>query len=58
MQWEETERISEFEMKLIDIDGETLGIPDVEYDSIVKMPSREFQRICNDLKALSESGKS
>lgn len=53
----ETDRVSEFEIKLIDIDSDNLGIPDVEYDAVVKMPSREFQRICADMKMLSESGK-
>ncbi|KAJ3082991.1 proliferating cell nuclear antigen, partial [Quaeritorhiza haematococci] len=49
------DRISEYELKLMDIDQEHLGIPDTEYDAIVKMSSAEFQRICRDLVILGES---
>ena len=40
------ERISDFELKLMDIDSEQLGIPDTDYAATVKMPSQEFARIC------------
>jgi hypothetical protein len=40
------ERISDFELKLMDIDSEQLGIPDTDYSATVKMPSSEFARIC------------
>ena len=43
---ENQERISDFELKLMDIDSEQLGIPDTEYTATVRMPSSEFQRIC------------
>ena len=36
----------------MDIDSEHLGIPDTEYDAIIKMDSGEFQRICRDLGQL------
>ena len=39
------DKIADFEMKLMDIDSEHLGIPDAEYHSIVRMPSGEFSRI-------------
>jgi len=42
-------------MKLMDIDSDTLGIPDTEYDAVVKMSSSEFQRIVRDLSQLGES---
>lgn len=42
-------------MKLMDIDSDTLGIPDTEYDAHVSLPSAEFARICRDLNALGES---
>ena len=41
----------------MDIDSEHLGIPETEYDAVVKLSSSEFQRICRDLSVLSESGK-
>lgn len=51
------DRISEYDLKLMDIDQEHLGIPDTEYAATVTMPSAEFKRICTDLQAMSESGK-
>jgi proliferating cell nuclear antigen len=51
----DTDRISEYDIKLRDIDQEHLGIPDTEYAATITMPSTEFQRICRDLSALSES---
>ena len=52
---ESQDRISDFEMKLMDIDSEHLGIPDTEYKCTVKMPSAEFQRICRDLSVLGDT---
>lgn len=49
------EKVSDFEMKLVDIDTEHLGIPDTEYCCVVKMPSGEFQRICRDLSQIGDS---
>ncbi|KAI9845779.1 MAG: proliferating cell nuclear antigen [Thelocarpon superellum] len=51
----ESDRLSEYDIKLMDIDQEHLGIPDTEYAATISMPSTEFQRICRDLIALSES---
>lgn len=53
----DTDRLSEYDIKLMDIDQEHLGIPDTEYAATISMPSAELQRICRDLMALSESGK-
>jgi proliferating cell nuclear antigen len=49
------DRISDFELKLMDIDSEHLGIPDTDYKSTVKMPASEFQRICKDLAILGDT---
>lgn len=51
------DRISEYDLKLMDIDQEHLGIPETEYAATISMPSAEFRRICTDLMAMSESGK-
>ena len=45
----DTDRIAEYEMKLMDIDVDTLNIPDTDYDARVTMPSSEFGRIVRDL---------
>ncbi|KKZ66501.1 proliferating cell nuclear antigen [[Emmonsia] crescens] len=51
----ETDRLSEYDIKLMDIDQEHLAIPETEYAATVEMPSVEFRRICADLGNLSES---
>ncbi|KAI2471254.1 proliferating cell nuclear antigen [Annulohypoxylon bovei var. microspora] len=51
----ENDRISEYDLKLMDIDQEHLGIPETEYAATISMPSAEFRRICTDLMAMSES---
>ncbi|KAF9221160.1 proliferating cell nuclear antigen [Gyrodon lividus] len=50
-----SDRIAEYDMKLMDIDSENLGIPDTEYDARVTMPSSEFTRIVRDMSLLGES---
>jgi len=49
------ERVSKFEMKLMTIDSEHLGIPDTDYDAVIKMPSAEFSRICRDLSQFGDT---
>ena len=51
----DTDRIAVYEIKLMDIDSDTLGIPDTDYDARVTMPSSEFARIVRDLNQLGES---
>jgi len=48
------DKFSDFELKLMDIDSETLSIPETEYKGIVTMPSGEFQRICRDLTTIGD----
>lgn len=50
------EKISDFEMKLMVIDSEHLGIPETEYNAEVTMPSGEFQKICRDLTTFGDTG--
>ncbi|KAF8884637.1 proliferating cell nuclear antigen, N-terminal domain-containing protein [Infundibulicybe gibba] len=50
-----SDRIAEYDMKLMEIDSDTLGIPDTDYDARVTMPSSEFTRIVRDLSQLGES---
>lgn len=49
------EKVSDYEMKLMNIDAEHLGIPETDYSVVVKMPSGEFQRICRDLSQIGDS---
>jgi len=48
-------KISDFELKLMEIESDVLGIPDTEYKTIIRMPSAEFQRICRDLTILGDT---
>jgi proliferating cell nuclear antigen len=47
--------MAEYEMKLMDIDTDQLGIPETEYDAKVRLSAAEFARICRDLSQLGES---
>ncbi|KAK6156161.1 hypothetical protein DH2020_010409 [Rehmannia glutinosa] len=49
------DKIADFEMKLMDIDSEHLGIPEAEFEAIVRMPSAEYARICRDLSSIGDT---
>lgn len=42
-------------VKMMDIDGEHLGIPDQDYAVVCEMPAAEFQKTCKDLAMFSDS---
>jgi len=48
-------RVSDFSIKLMDIDSEHLGIPEQDYECVVKMSASEFQRICRDMATLGDT---
>jgi len=52
-----TDRTGEYDMKLMDIDQDHLGIPDTQYDATITLPSGEFSNICRNLSTLGESVK-
>ncbi|KAK6135904.1 hypothetical protein DH2020_030391 [Rehmannia glutinosa] len=52
---EAQDKIADFEMKLMDIDSEHLGIPEAEFEAIVRMPSAEYARICRDLSSIGDT---
>lgn len=52
-----TDRVAEYDMKLMDIDSEHLGIPDTQYDAVVRMSSGEFARITRDLANVGDTVK-
>merc|ERR1711899_22563 len=49
------EKVSDYEMKLMSLDQEPLGIPETDYSAVIKMPSGEFQRVIKDLSQFGES---
>ena len=44
-----------FYLKMLDIDENEMRIPEVSLDSVISMPSNEFQRICRDMVNISET---
>lgn len=51
----ENDRFSEFNLNLLQLDSEQLGIPDTEYSSVVTLNSSDFSRICKELSNLAET---
>ncbi|KAL5964510.1 Proliferating cell nuclear antigen [Taenia solium] len=49
------EKVSEFELKLMDLDVDHLGIPETDYKCVIRMPASELQRICRDLGQIGDS---
>jgi len=50
-----SDRISEFQLRLIQTTSEQLGIPDTKYSAMVKLASSEYRRICTDLSAFGDT---
>jgi proliferating cell nuclear antigen len=50
-----SDRISEFQLKLLQSNSEQLGIPDTNYSATVRLAASEYKRICNDLSGLGDS---
>ncbi|OMH80648.1 Proliferating cellular nuclear antigen 1 [Zancudomyces culisetae] len=48
-------KISEYQIKLLDIDGEHLSIPEQEFDCVIKMSSSEFSKLCRDMTLLGQT---
>lgn len=48
-------KTSEFQLNLLTLDSESLGIPDTEYPTTVKMSSSEFFKICKELTTVADT---
>lgn len=42
------------QLKLLDINEDIYSIPNIKFDSVIKMPSNDFQKICKDLSNISD----
>lgn len=49
------EKVSDYEMKLMDLDVEQFGIPAQKHSCVINMPSVEFARICRDLSYIGDT---
>lgn len=52
---EKSGKHTEFDLKLMDIDAEHLGIPDCKYKATVTLKATEFRRICQDLNTFGDA---
>lgn len=51
----DTSKMCEYQLKLMDIESETLGIPEMEYRNKVSLPSAEFAKICRDMTVFGDT---
>ncbi|KAI8138094.1 proliferating cell nuclear antigen [Fennellomyces sp. T-0311] len=51
----DSDKLSEYDLKLMDIDSEHLGIPETTYDAVVTMSSERFQEIVRDLQVIGDA---
>jgi len=47
-------RKAEFELRRLDIEGDVLELPDLEYSGSIKMPATEFARLVKDIGTIGE----
>jgi len=52
---EKSQKTQNFELRLMDIDVEPLGIPEQEYEATFTMPSNEFTKIVKDLLVIGDA---
>lgn len=48
-------KLSNFELRLMNLDIERLSIPDTEYSCIIEMVCAEFSKVCHDLFTIGDS---
>jgi proliferating cell nuclear antigen len=51
----EKNSMTDFKLKLLDVDDEIITLPDVEFDNVITMPSAFFQRMCRDMLNISDT---
>ena len=52
------EKVSDYEMKLMNLDQEHLGIPETDYACVIKMPAGEFARVVSYPLTIRNNGLS
>ena len=50
----EKNSITDFKLKLLDIEDEKIDIPKTEFDTVITMPSSDLQRLCRDMQVISD----
>jgi len=50
----EKNAMTEYKLKLLDCDAETINVPDVTFDRVLTLPSAYFQRLCREMMHLGD----
>lgn len=53
---EESGKVSDYELKLMDLDVSRVSLPEEQYEAYIRMSSSEFQRVIKDLSNIDDSG--
>jgi proliferating cell nuclear antigen len=51
----EKNSITKYKLNLIDLDEHNISVPPATFESIITMPSSDFQKICRDMSNLSDT---
>ena len=46
--------ITNYKLNLLDLNEDTIKIPPTTFESVITMPSTDFQKICRDMFALAD----
>jgi len=49
------DRILDFELKLMNIESDVLGIPDQQYGAVITFSAADFQKICRDMTTIGDT---
>jgi len=49
------DKILDFELKLLNIESDVLGIPDQQYNAVVSLSATDFQKICRDMTTIGDT---
>lgn len=50
----EKNSVTKFKLNLLDLNDETIQIPPASFDSVITMPSGDFQKLCRDMHGLAD----
>lgn len=51
----EKNSVTDFRLKLLDVDGQEITLPDAQFDTVMTLPSVFFQRIARDMSNLADA---
>jgi proliferating cell nuclear antigen len=51
----EKNKVTDYRLKLLDVDEHIIKTPDVEFDSVITMPSQDFQKLCRDMQIIGDT---